>query len=72
MFSAPAPKNTNTPAVSVANHGRTPARRMTVRRSNAVTRCSVMMSSWYGTYVRIPKTHHSNRYARIGSVTQCW
>ena len=33
MFSAPAPKNTNTPAMSVAIHGRTPARRMTTRSS---------------------------------------
>ena len=48
MFSAPAPKNTKITAAIVANHGRTPARRITASSSAAATRCNTTASAWYG------------------------
>ncbi len=40
MFAEPEPRNTNTTAKAVANHGPTLARSMIERNSVAVTRCT--------------------------------
>ena len=48
MFASPGPNRTNMAAAVVAIHGRTAARRMTMRSRTAAVRWAVTISAWYG------------------------